>query len=122
MLKTLTSEQLELKSRLDIISVAIADLLKERRSLVNSCKHVVTGIPTESYQSVKCGICNEAFGWGCSDSPDLTCHYYSIGNAGKEVKLIDGTIVPLELDEDFEEGDQWETYDHCLYCGQPNDR
>ena len=100
--------------------------------LMEQCKHsvAVKDAPRhvklyDSYEfddwgGAYCENCGQDHGWYCPDSPDHTCHYYSQmdENGERFVQLIDGSKHFLGL----EHLQRWETYDCCLFCGEPEER
>ena len=92
----------------------IKSLKEELHLLYQECTHE----ETETYgfsESKRCKACDKDLGWGCKESPDGVCHYYT---ADKKVKLAGGILVDPPKDHDFE----CETDDSCIYCGEPEER
>jgi len=88
----------------------LAQIIQSR--LIESCPHEIF----QHGDSVYCNICKKDFGWWCPDSPDHTCHYFSMDGM---VELLDGTTIERPkgaIDP------QYETEDQCLFCGQPEER
>lgn len=78
------------------------------------CHHDIVGkVDSSAY----CDICQERFGWFCSDSPDEVCHYYTDSATGL-IHLRNGTTVKPADDHDS----RYETHDTCLFCGAPDER
>ena len=89
--------------------------------LLEECQHTFRILNSEQladeWMSVSAGCigCGQDFGWRCKESPDQVCHYFS--EDGK-VELIDGTSVSVPCDHDSD----YETDDHCIFCGLPDER
>lgn len=60
-------------------------------------------------------------GHACPDSPDRHCHYFtSAQEDGFFVSLLDGTR--FKMDGYTDDLCDTENDDHCLFCGQPEER
>lgn len=79
--------------------------------LKRSCKHKIN----KSGDSAVCSSCGVDFGWYCPKSKDKSCHYSS--DNGK-VRLNTGQLVNVPEDHDCD----YETYDSCIFCGDPQER
>lgn len=91
--------------------------MSELRKLKDECPHNVVGDPEGS---ARCDICEQFFGWYCEESLDKTCHYFT--EDGK-IEFSDGTRLDANKTPGVEwQGDQHETYDCCLFCGNPDER
>ena len=71
---------------------AIDVLRKELKNLLDNCPHDIV----ESGSSAECDMCGEYFGLYCPDSPNHVC--------------------------DYEQEDGSYDEDHCIYCGDPEER
>lgn len=122
----LTSEQQQLKFELTNIRTQIKDLTKQKWALEQQCTHTAPLLKKNrfnDYGSGSCVVCGIFLGWLCPDSPDRICHYFSCEQDGVHgVQLFEGKgFYPLpDLDEDYDP--DWETYDMCLFCHQPEER
>lgn len=89
----------------------IARLSKTWNELKNNSPLVVI----EKHEQAIHAITGEDLGWYCKLSPDNVCHYFTIDG---RVQLIDGNLISAPYEHDEEE----ETYDACIYCGEPKER
>lgn len=68
-----------------------------------------------------CVICEKHFGHYCPESPDHTCHYYTVLDG--KIKLFTGEIIDPPVGADGEPHDpDYETSDCCIFCGAPEER
>lgn len=92
--------------------------IKERSELLyelkKTCPHTIVA---DKYDSAVCITCDEDFGWWCPKSPDNACHYHTCAG-GTLVQLITGKTVDPPLGH----VPRRETSDHCIYCGNPEER
>ena len=110
----LTPEQAAFKEKLIKLERAKDKAKKAYWDEKKKCKHVA-----EKHGDVAwCAVCDTDLGWHCPESPDGVCHYFTEED-GKSVSLMNGetTSVP---DEDHCKS--YETYDFCLFCGNPEER
>ena len=82
-------------------------------------------IPIMRHSGSECVICDKDLGLWCQESPDNTCHYYSVKEPQiydekprYAVELVTGEmhILPKYYK------DTYETEDCCIFCGQPEER
>jgi hypothetical protein len=115
----------EAKLRADILEAEMRLAQAESRyfALKKSCKHRVKPRSKKGKKrndNVECEICGVGLGYWCPESPDETCHYKAEGGM---IELLDGTKVPVPVDENGEDrggmvsGDHW-----CYFCGHPLER
>jgi hypothetical protein len=81
------------------------------------CTH--TKIAKCDYESARCSICDKRFtGWWCDDSPDKVCHYFTSHDGKVELRNGDEVDTPEGYDGDRDD----QSYDWCIYCGDPEER
>jgi hypothetical protein len=106
--ETVKEETLSPQERKDRIEF----LKKQLDNLVRNCDHALLN---DGY----CPTCKKHFGWGCDESPDKVCHYYSREEDGNSfVRLIDGRKYQLKATHDPND----ESEDWCIFCGHPDER
>ena len=81
-------------------------------------------IESWDYSDSRCMICDQYFGWRCTNSPDGACHYHSTSSNGVYgpfyIKLINGEKYELE-NYDYSNKIN-ETSDSCIFCHKPDER
>ncbi len=78
-------------------------------------QHIIVPDGAGDSPSALCTHCDKDFGWHCPDSPDNTCHYFTM--EGK-VRLISGQ----QIDPPPRHRPDHETEDQCIFCGNPQER
>ena len=107
----------ELRKKFCEIDQNIRNLYMERGELQEKCPHEF-----DSEGFARCSICGlDKGGWACNASPDKICHYETFEDEeGKRyVCLFDNTLFyDIPADHDYFN----ESVDHCIFCGQPEER
>lgn len=68
------------------------------------------------HEGAICKKCEQYFGWYCPKSPDNQCHYFVFEYENKTgLLLANGETMELNKPD-------YETFDSCIFCGQPKER
>lgn len=127
------------KHHLDIINARreIMEANSKLDKLVQSCDHKLIpltpnqiklleedDVESWDYSDSRCMICDQYFGWRCTNSPDGACHYHTNSDDDLHgpfyVKLINGERYKLE-NYDYSNKVN-ETSDSCIFCHKPDER
>jgi hypothetical protein len=106
------------------------DLTKKAKKLLEGkCWHeIALQVPDDddSYGFAHCEHCDEfrfEMFWYCPSSPDHLCHYKSSWSIAREKYFIENVNEEKVYLENYsEEQHNCETSDHCIFCGQPEER
>lgn len=122
----MTSEEQELYGK--AVRKAIYELAK-LNALIKKCHHKIERIKLSALVDIEtaiamCSFCDKSFGWYCPESPDHTCHYYTVKNRdGHFVKLITKELVkPPDSESGTPYNTENKTDDYCIFCGSPEER
>jgi hypothetical protein len=115
--------------------IALNDLTKKaKRLLEGKCWHEIDHrldrdgdhIDEEDFGFAHCKHCDEfrfEMRWYCPSSPDHLCHYHSEWSIAKEKFFVETVNEEKVYLENYtEEKHKYETSDHCIFCGQPEER
>ena len=91
----------------DGLCVALWAILDE------TCEHQ---LEETEYGGTSCKLCKQSFGWHCPKSPDHQCHYHVFRYQGVTgILLADGQVFKMKKP-------RYESFDECMFCGQPQER
>jgi len=103
-------------------------------NLIKTCTHWFPDLTEEELadkwmsEGALCKSCKKDFGWRCKESPDQTCHYWTIiDRDGVRCVQLNNELLDHAFPRTFDDGAwHWhpdnETDDICLYCGLPEER
>lgn len=106
----------------------LTEIQQNIAKIESNCKHSIKQVgATPKYKHegfASCENCDRDFGWWCPDSPDHTCHYYTVIVEGflitaRAVELVNGTEHILY---DYDGDPEYETDDDCVFCHEPDER
>lgn len=123
----LTADQLTLKVQISLLRSEVRQVTRNLNEKLQQCTHITHLPPKQDkwggYGSLDCDICGINMGWGCAESPDHVCHYFSTLRDGvRGVQLYGGVfhVIPELNEPNYKH--IYETDDICLFCGQPEER
>ena len=104
--------------------IALNDLTKKAKTLLEGeCWHEIVRFGESIAMCKHCAQFRFDMKWYCENSPDHLCHYESEWNIGKKkycVESVNGEKIYLE--NYSKEQHKYENSDHCIFCGQPEER